>query len=84
VTDRQTGPPKRKAGPTTEPAPRNNTECNRSTGLGVRGYREAAEHLLALGLTPAPNLPALRAMWTAGSETRRIAGIIAQRWGLAA
>jgi hypothetical protein len=50
---------------------------------GVRGYSEAAQHLLGCGLTPSPNLAALRSMWRAGSEQRAAADLIAQRWELA-
>jgi hypothetical protein len=51
---------------------------------GERGYGDAAAHLLALGLTPAPNAPALRAMWKAGNESRHAAQVVAERWGLVA
>jgi hypothetical protein len=51
---------------------------------GERGYDAAAAHLLELGLTPAPNLPALRAMWKAGPESRRVAQVLAELWGLVA
>lgn len=44
------------------------------------GYAQAAAHLLQLGLTPAPNLPALRNMWRAGGDNQRLAIQIAQRW----
>jgi hypothetical protein len=47
---------------------------------GVIGYEDAAFHLLSMGLTPAPNLPAMRAMWAAGGESRRVAQVIAERW----
>jgi hypothetical protein len=50
---------------------------------GVRGYPETAQHLLAHGLTPAPNLPALQAMWKAGDDDLNAARTIAERWGLA-
>jgi hypothetical protein len=49
-------------------------------GPAHRGYEAAARHLLDYGLTPAPNLPALRAMWKAGAESRRVAQVIAERW----
>jgi hypothetical protein len=49
-----------------------------------RGYAQAAEHLLNCGLTPAPNLAALRSMWKAGGASRRAAQVIAERWELAA
>jgi hypothetical protein len=51
---------------------------------GERGYAAASAYLLALGLTPAPNPPALRAMWLAGAESRRVAQVVAERWGLVA
>jgi hypothetical protein len=49
----------------------------------TRGYADAAEHLLALGLTPAPNVPALRDMWREGGETQRAAYRIATAWEVA-
>jgi hypothetical protein len=50
----------------------------------VRGYEEAARHLLGHGLTPAPNSAALRELWKAGGESRAAAEAIADRWGLVA
>jgi hypothetical protein len=47
---------------------------------GECGYPEAAAHLLDCGLTPAPNLPAMRSMWKASPESRRVARIISERW----
>jgi hypothetical protein len=47
---------------------------------GERGYPEAAEHLLHAGLTPAPNLPAMRSMWRSGGQSQRIARFITERW----
>lgn len=44
------------------------------------GYRDAAHHLAAHGLTPAPNVAALRDMWKAGGESRRVAAVISDRW----
>ena len=49
-----------------------------------RSYEDAARHLLSVGLTPAPNLTALHAMWKSGGQSRRAAQVIAARWGLAA
>ena len=49
-----------------------------------RGYEAAAAHLLAYGLTPAPNLDAMRRMWRCGGEARRIARAVAERWETAA
>lgn len=51
---------------------------------GERGYEDAAAHLLELGLTPAPHVPAMRSMWKRGGRSFRAARIIAERWGLAA
>lgn len=50
----------------------------------VDGYRAAAQHLLDAGLAPAPNVPALRAMWRRGNEERRLARTISERWEVAA
>lgn len=47
-----------------------------------RGYVAAVEHLLQLGMTPAPNSDGLRAMWRRGSHHRRDAARIAQAWEL--
>jgi hypothetical protein len=47
---------------------------------GERGYPEAAEYLIACGLTPAPNLSAMRSMWQDSPESRRVARIISERW----
>ena len=51
---------------------------------GERGYDAAAAHLLGLGLTPAPNVPAMRSMWKARGQSCRDAQVIAERWGLVA
>jgi len=51
---------------------------------GTAGYEDAARHLLQHGLLAAPNLAALRQMWRAGGESRRVAQVIAERWSLAA
>lgn len=50
----------------------------------IDGYPEAAAHLLTLGLCPAPNLPALRAMWKQGGADLRNASLIVQAWGVTA
>jgi hypothetical protein len=50
---------------------------------GERGYEAAAHHLLEHGLIPAPNVPAMQLMWRRSDRSRRAAGLIAQRWGLA-
>jgi hypothetical protein len=51
---------------------------------GVSGYEAAARHLLDHGLVAAPNLPALREMWKAGGESRRVAQVIFEWWDLVA
>jgi len=51
---------------------------------GTTGYKDAVVHLLSLGLTPAPDLLALQAMWRADAESRRAAQVVAERWGLVA
>lgn len=48
------------------------------------GYLEAAEHLLSQGLTPAPDLPAMRLMWQHGGAEQRLAIEIAERWAVVA
>jgi len=48
------------------------------------GYEAAAAHLLELGLTPAPNVPALRSMWKARGDSQRLAWTVSERWGLIA
>ncbi|MFZ0718128.1 hypothetical protein [Mycobacterium sp.] len=47
---------------------------------GYADYAAAASHLLELGLTPAPNVPAMRSMWKARGESQRVAWAIAERW----
>lgn len=51
---------------------------------GVRGYEEAALHLLDCGVTPAPNRDGLRAMWRRDEHSRQAAVFIAQAWELVA
>jgi len=48
------------------------------------GYAAAAAHLIELGLIPAPNVDALRAMWRVGGYHRQTAEVIAERWGMTA
>jgi hypothetical protein len=55
-----------------------------TTDQYIDGYRDAARHLLAQGLTPAPNLPAMRGMWKRGGDDQRLAMRIAQLWEVAA
>jgi hypothetical protein len=47
-------------------------------------YAEAAEHLLNVGMLPAPNVPAMRRMWRRRGCGQRLAVHIAERWELAA
>ncbi|WP_375488022.1 hypothetical protein [uncultured Mycobacterium sp.] len=47
---------------------------------GVRGYPDAATHLLDHGLTPAPNREGLQVLWRRGGHSRRAAQFIAERW----
>jgi len=48
----------------------------------ISGYRDAAEHLLHLGLLPAPLLPEMRALWRRGPEEQRLVAEITSRWEL--
>jgi hypothetical protein len=48
------------------------------------GYEPAAQHLLELGLPPAPNSEALQAMRRRGGHSLRAAEIITEVWGGAA
>jgi hypothetical protein len=50
----------------------------------IRGYVEAAEHLLSHGLPPAPNIAALRAMWREGGRNQRLALRVVELWTVAA
>jgi hypothetical protein len=62
-------------------------DCGRSDAWyyepPTAGYELAAAHLLEHGLTPAPDVDGLRAMWRRGGCHRRAAGLIAQRWEMA-
>lgn len=49
----------------------------------IDGYRDACQHLLAEGLTPAPNVPVMRAMWARGGDDQRLAIRIAEAWEVA-
>jgi hypothetical protein len=60
------------------------SDCWHYPAPGARGYEPAAHHLLELGLTPAPNRVALTAMWRRGGDDRRVAELIARRWGMCA
>lgn len=46
----------------------------------VDGYRDAAQHLLATGMTPAPNLAAMRVMWRRGGGDRDLVRTVSGRW----
>ncbi|OWL92844.1 hypothetical protein B7435_33390 [Mycolicibacterium peregrinum] len=59
-------------------------DSDTTTDQYIDGYRDAAQHLLAQGLTPAPNLPAMRGMWKRGGDDQRLAMRIAQLWEVAA
>ena len=50
----------------------------------IDGFRDAALHLLASGMTPAPNLDAMRALWRRGGAERDLVRAIAERWEIAA
>jgi hypothetical protein len=48
----------------------------------VDGYGAAVAHLYGQGLTPAPQLDELRALWRRGGVERRLAQSVAQRWAV--
>lgn len=50
----------------------------------VDAYRAAALTLLESGLTPAPNVECLRALWRRGGDDRKLVRDISQRWVVAA
>ena len=54
------------------------------TGQYVDGYLDAALHLLSHGLTPAPDIAAMRVMWRRGGDDQRLARIISERWQVTA
>lgn len=58
--------------------------CHRCEPRPTKGYALAVEHLLAAGLSPWPDVQALREMWRADDRQRRIARTIAERWEVAA
>ncbi|KAA1249805.1 hypothetical protein F0Q45_13045 [Mycobacterium simiae] len=49
----------------------------------VDGYRDAAQHILDAGLTPAPNVRAMRVMWRRGGSEQRLAQRISEPWEVA-
>lgn len=50
----------------------------------VDGYRDALVHLDLLGLTAAPRIPEMRALWRRGGADRLIVTHVAKRWEMAA
>jgi hypothetical protein len=46
----------------------------------VDGYRDAALHLLAEGLIPAPNIKAMRELWRRGRDEQNLARTISELW----
>ena len=50
--------------------------------VSTTGYEAALDHLLQLGLLPAPDAEALRAMHRAGGRQRRAAMLVAEAWEL--
>lgn len=50
----------------------------------VDGYRDAAHHLLSQGLTPAPNIAAMRVLWRRGGDEQRLAVRLSELWEVAA
>lgn len=62
------------------PDPWTHRRQERITEHYIDGYKATAEHLLANGLTPSPNLHCLRAMWRRGGHDQRIAMRIAELW----
>jgi hypothetical protein len=50
----------------------------------VDGYRDAVLYLLSCGLTPAPFIPEMRAMYRRRGTDARLAMRIAERWQAAA
>jgi hypothetical protein len=87
------GPPEgEEPGPTPETGPNHkeladtttNQRNRTATDRQARAYEAAASHLLGHGLTPAPNVPAMRAMWKRGGPSRRAAELIAEAWKLPA
>jgi hypothetical protein len=79
-------PPKRRKGPARHrPLSNHQTYASKytTTDRQIAAYADAAWYLLGHGLTPGPDVPALRAMWKAGGNGRRMAQVIAERWELA-
>lgn len=49
----------------------------------VDGYNAAIRYLASHGLTAAPLLPEMRALWRRGNEERQLVQTIAERWVVA-
>lgn len=56
------------------------SDSDDTTDQYIDGYRDAAQHLLAHGLTPAPNVVAMRGLWGRGGTDRDLARTVAERW----
>ncbi len=54
------------------------------TDVMIDAYSAAAQHLLDHGVTPAPNVPAMRVMWRRGGADQRLARRISERWEMVA
>lgn len=52
--------------------------------LAVDAYRDAAIMLFGQGMTPAPRIPEMRALWRRGGEDRLLVEKISLRWEVAA
>lgn len=48
----------------------------------VDGYRDAVLLLESLGLTPAPMLPEMRALWRRGGSDRELVSSVAEKWAV--
>jgi hypothetical protein len=53
------------------------------TPVVTNAYKDAVQHLLAHGLTPAAFRAEARVLWRRGGEDRRLAVEITEAWGLA-
>jgi len=58
--------------------------CRCGQAEPTTGNERAVQHLVGLGLLPAPNREGLRVMWRRGGQSRQAAEFIAERWDLAA
>lgn len=46
----------------------------------TRGYRRAAQHLIAAGLPVAPCREELQALWSGSAEDRQLVAEITEKW----